>query len=304
LVLLLMKNRFRHSFVPFSMAVLCALLIGSLAFGSASWQKPSLGAILDRSHPLARDLVGLWLFNEGGGMPVNLVSGIQAEESGNQGYWSVSPRGPSMYYNDAGNYDTILFPNEPGFNVQTGDFSVAILGVFVDEAVGQTHFSNATIKQWRLQANYTGAAVNSGYFMFYCYDAVNRSAAADNLITGGVQLFVGVRDDDDIYLYRDGILVGSDSGCSGEDFTGTNKKLGFGWNTQTTWTGVDYTAEGHRIAAYFWNRALAQSEVAQVALEPFGMVQPRLSAGRFSGIAAVAAGVMAHPIRRFLGDGY
>src|SRR3990167_9396326 len=30
-------------------------------------QKPPLGAHLDRGHPLARSLIGLWLFNEGRG---------------------------------------------------------------------------------------------------------------------------------------------------------------------------------------------------------------------------------------------
>jgi hypothetical protein len=45
-------------------------------------QNPPFGSTLETSHPLARGLVGAWLFNEQGGQPVDLVSGRLATMSG------------------------------------------------------------------------------------------------------------------------------------------------------------------------------------------------------------------------------
>jgi hypothetical protein len=45
-------------------------------------QKPPIGATIDWSHPLAQGLVGCWMFNEGGGIPINIVSGVQATIAG------------------------------------------------------------------------------------------------------------------------------------------------------------------------------------------------------------------------------
>src|SRR5262249_46821394 len=42
------------------------------------YQKPPLGALLRRSHPMARDIMHCWLFNEGAGTSVlDLVSGVR-----------------------------------------------------------------------------------------------------------------------------------------------------------------------------------------------------------------------------------
>lgn len=68
--------------------------------------KPKVGVQLNRAHPLARNLVGYWLMNEGGGSRVHDISG-----SGNHGTctnmllngsgasgWAGSPRGGCLNF--------------------------------------------------------------------------------------------------------------------------------------------------------------------------------------------------------------
>lgn len=67
--------------------------------------KPRLGAQLNRSHPLARGLFGAWIFNEGGGEPVDLVTG-ESTVSTSDPVWVRD----ALTYDGAADYTDLLDP--------------------------------------------------------------------------------------------------------------------------------------------------------------------------------------------------
>lgn len=69
--------------------------------------KPPVGAAyIDWSHPLARGLVGCWLFNEGAGSPANLVKRRSAVTSGTP-TWTQGRRGVAKSYGATDHYETL-----------------------------------------------------------------------------------------------------------------------------------------------------------------------------------------------------
>src|SRR5690242_15242142 len=73
----------------------------SLKNGFRWASKPPLGYYVDTSHPLARGLIGAWLFNEGGGPPRNLLTGVACTTAGNP-TWSAGRWGAGQQFNAAG----------------------------------------------------------------------------------------------------------------------------------------------------------------------------------------------------------
>lgn len=82
--------------------------------------KPRVGAQLNRAHPLARGLVGYWLFNEGSGTKVYDVSGngntgtlTNFALSGSIGNWVGSPMGGGLDFSGTGDDDHIIILEKP-----------------------------------------------------------------------------------------------------------------------------------------------------------------------------------------------
>jgi len=89
-----------------------------------SYQKPPLGAMLGRSHPLARGLVGCWLFNEGAGVKAYDLSG-----NGNKGTLTGFDGTPTSGWNAAavafdGSNDKIIAPINPLYGA--GTFTIRV----------------------------------------------------------------------------------------------------------------------------------------------------------------------------------
>jgi len=76
--------------------------------------KPPKGAMLNRGHPYARGLVGLWLMNEGGGNTVADLSGNGGAGSFNGDVnWVGGKYGPAL--NFLGDADYVSAETPPGF---------------------------------------------------------------------------------------------------------------------------------------------------------------------------------------------
>lgn len=74
-------------------------------------QKPPAGASLTAGHPLARDLVGAWLFNEGAGAAICDSSGYQNHGAASAPVWGADAYGnPALEMNN-GPY--VTFPANP-----------------------------------------------------------------------------------------------------------------------------------------------------------------------------------------------
>lgn len=96
-------------------------------------QKPPLGIPLNRSHPLAKGLVGLWLMNEGTGPKVNDLSG-----NGNTGslvadtHFVPGKFGPALDFDGTGDYVNVPGIEDPKFQNMT--FSCWVKSDLVDDA--------------------------------------------------------------------------------------------------------------------------------------------------------------------------
>jgi len=65
--------------------------------------KPPLGVRINPAHPLAHGLQRAYIFNEGGGVPVDLVRNRKASAFGPDTAWVAGPNGPALRFSQTGN---------------------------------------------------------------------------------------------------------------------------------------------------------------------------------------------------------
>lgn len=75
------------------------------------YTKPSVGAQLNRAHPLSKDIIGYWLFNERNGTKVYDISGYNNNGtlnnfglSGATSNWAGSPMGGGLFFDGTNDY--------------------------------------------------------------------------------------------------------------------------------------------------------------------------------------------------------
>jgi hypothetical protein len=245
--------------------------------------KPTRGILLNKSHPLARDLVGCWLLNEGTGSKVSDLSrrGINLD-SYNSPVWSPGNYGHSILFDDGSNQ----YLQTDKCPVSAGDDITMLAWFNVDDL---------NMRQAIIQVTDKDTANN--YDLLYFYEATNKIRAATygslfayaeatkacivNKWYQGVAVFKG-NDYRAIYL---------DSGNKAED------------STAVTLSGLDRTAiggardstpsfyvSGKIGLAMIWNRALSAAEIARLYREPFCMFERAIRPGLISGPIVNLAG--------------
>ena len=240
--------------------------------------KPPKGAQLQRGHPLARDLVGCWLFNEGSGSRWNDLSGNGCVASSNSAdiVWSHGPYGPAL-----------LFPGD------------ALKWVTLSGQVVAQSYSAFSLVLWVCGTGSTMGLVYSGGTDLYLNVTSTTmtwrhvdigdgtSTATVPNITSGWHM-VGCSWDG---ARTTGIVDGRKYG--GEAATGTMTipawRLGVG--------GAGQELSGHVGLVAVWKRGLSAGESAELYREPFGMFRrqrielwtPAVSGG------APAGGLLRHP---------
>ena len=242
------------------------LLFSSLAHGQF-WenpnQKPSLfGMRINRGHILG-DPVGLWLMSERLGNKVFDLSG-----NGNTGpigtgtVWASGRFGSALYYNSS-------LTAEVKFTQNIYDMlGIRRHATFVTWArVDKANIHNGLVSDYDTSAGFNLKITNGNKAEFYVYPNNHRITDTVNYGTNIWHQLVGVMDGANIYLYKDGILVGTDT--LGEDIGDSPGVLHFGQRGD----GADET-EGFQDHVIIWNRALSASEIAQVYREPFCFMEP------------------------------
>lgn len=228
-------------------------------------QKPPLGSQLDRSHPLARDLVGYWLLNEGSGNKANDLTG-----NGNTGTitgagWGASDRGPALSMDGTSDYVTvnIAIPENASFTFlcRVNPSTLKDYNYFFDLTTG-TGF-------------YTGPAISDNFRFAY----LNTAAGSEfRTFTKPTEWAANV--------WADIVLTVS---CSGTNvscqlyYNGTLRQTltdpsGFGADTLGALSvNSAYAFVGIYDTAAWYNRALTAAEVAQLYREPFCLIaRPRI----------------------------
>ena len=224
------------------------------------------GTQLNRTHPLARGLVGCWLMNEGCGNQIFDLSGNKntGTFSGNTS-WTAGQHGYCLSFDGVNDWVDISDDRLPAFG--TNDFSVVFLAKHPRDDSHRDVLSKGS----------TGAGEISFYkhaeetFMVY---GDNRSISVywgddswpDNLWTH----FAAVRSGIVLTLYQNGIKGRSDTSA------GANINTDNDWRIGASGSGSgDYAGQVEYVMIY--NRALSAAEIALLYCEPFCMFEPTIS---------------------------
>ena len=247
--------------------------------------KPGRGIQLNRAHPLARGLVGCWLFNEGTGDKVFDLS-LNSNHGALQNMdpatdWIAGRDGLALDLDGVNDYINLGAINQWGSNKIS-----AVMCFKADAAdsmvmmrysgVGVLDFQPAWVNSFGtgIRLSIVGTTVTIPY--------------SGGEITTIVSTYDGNSGDGNIY--RDGIKKGSISTISTINS-----------NTEPWLVGTDADAsgggslgnwfQGQIYYIYLYNRALTASEVRQLYINPYAMFDSRISPAIFVPIVATGLSI-------------
>lgn len=249
--------------------------------------KPPRGCQLNRTHPLARGLVGAWLMNEGTGDTVWDYSGNQ-----NTGTlmnmdpatdWVATQHGEALDFDGSTNQYAIIDGSNPLFS--STDFSFNLL-VHFDGLAGDDgdliqkaarHNSGEPLVMWFDTGNALQFLLTDGGST---YSGVKISATS-TVSAGWYDITLVFRGSINTRLYFDGCEDGSspfDTSALSELDTTDDITLAINTNLGS----YDGKRLNGQIAHFFWwNRALSAVDVREMHRAPYAMFAPRTSPGVF-----------------------
>ncbi len=275
--------------------------------------KPTRGIRLNKSHPLARGLVGCWPFNEGSGGQVSDLSG-----NGNGGTfqgtapsWSASKFGPAVDL--PGTDERVEVADSPELD---GFSSFTILSkIFLRDAGGVT--GSTIAYKWNdfggSKLSWAFRVMETRYLRGGFRDSVdtNHFLSDDTTQLNLNQHYeVGfVYDGQYLRLFLDGVQVKSSSigsftvnSSAAPVHIGAQHAVGGGWFNALNGL-IDYVM--------IWNRSLSSSEIALLYREPFYMFErawiPKLIGGQIvelagSSVALSSSSATAKAMRKVGGN--
>lgn len=248
--------------IAYFVVLLVLLLAGTWGFSGiyAKHLKPPRGTLLNRSHPLARGLVGCWLFNEGTGKKVFDLSG-----NGNHGDFGSGTAAPSWVIAEHGfaldfdgsddfisitNFKTFQGPGSLVARIYTRDVT------WDPQVIVQMQDTAATYRRFELSLP---EAANE-LWQVYRY---NGSVTSDNVAVADQWTHVVATCDNSVglRLYIDGLLQ-----------TGTDTGKDDDYNQFRIGRGADFFY-GMIDHVFFYDRMLTAAEVAYLHREPYAMFQ-------------------------------
>jgi len=252
--------------------------------------KPVRGIRLNKSHPLARGLVGYWLFNEGSGNKVFDLSG-----NGHGGTLNGNLSWTSGNFASA-----IQGTGTDGDYISGGDYSLLDFGSSIDFSVGawiKTTSSNrgdimgkgdaqdsGDHKHWEIYVR------DAGQFAVWIDDGTNTAGSPVDgaVVNDGKWHFVMVTCSrvGNLIRYVDGVQSGATVVASGVgDISSSDMFAIFRRGNKTT--GARFGGLIDHVPIY--NRILSASEIAQLYREPFCMfaeaMRPKLIGGQIVNLA-------------------
>lgn len=250
-------------------------------------RKPSVAqARIDWSHPLARGLVGAWLFNEGGGTIAYDLSG-----KGNKGTLTSSPvwsvgffSGPSLSFDGSASYVDL------GTDASLNPSAVTAAAWVKASSLANTYSTVISRTDSSVpQSYYTLLVKSTGKLAFYVWGNadINYDGTGANTISVDNWYHLALTYDSSAGLkgYFNGFLDGS--AAANGVLTSKSVTATVGKDTNTAgriWNGlIDFPA--------IWNRALSAAEVAWLYAEPFAFMQQWAPKRAFFGPAAAAPAV-------------
>jgi hypothetical protein len=246
--------------------------------------KPPVGTQINWSHSLANGLVLAYLYNEGGGLPIDLLSHKQSSWFNGTGYsWQSGKDGMDFFYPDG-------FLNTLDTGLKGGKY----------DNISASRVSMAT-RVYPVSYGYQGASnlINKG-------NAVLQMSSTDTkilIIPTGSFTYAGTGTA--LPLNQWHTLVGSLDGVGGSYQklwvngvdAGVITQVGNGSqqdDSSLTWGlggNQNQTLNGLMSYAYVWNRILSADEARQIYLDPYCFLMPPTSPARFFVSRVPAAGI-------------
>jgi hypothetical protein len=240
--------------------------------------------VINRSHPLARGLVGAWAFQDGGGSTLRDVSW-----RGNHGTltnmdpatdWVTSRYGGALDFDGSNDYASVPQTSSLAF---TTSMSIECL-VKLDTTSGA---------QCIVDSRHTD---NSGFYLF-CYSHVapisfvfgmSTGGTADNLTTtpvvSGVWYhLIGTWDGATSRVYLDGVLEGSMSKTGTMTVSTAPLRIGYRHTN-------NYPLNGQVSLARLWDRPLSPSEVMDLYVSGNDLYSPAVGVRERYYVALPSAG--------------
>jgi len=260
--------------------ILLLLLIPALGMAD---QKPTQGAQINWTHPLARGLVGAWLMNEGSGSKVNDLSRNGNDGIINSGTWKYGILSFTDGYVNIGKSIPKNFSNQftcvIKFRLNAAPATYQLIySDWYDNTHYSIHFAISDTVKPMLQLSSTGAN----------YDNLTapNALSAGNIYVEAATFNAGL-----FNLYENGKISATPktSGTVKSIFTGTvNDVWLFKKNQAPQPAPFPFLADVEY--CYVFNRALTASEVAWLYQDPYAMFQRQNYAMNY-GVAAAPGGI-------------
>lgn len=239
--------------------------------------KPIRGSLLNKSHLLARGLVGFWLFNEGSGNVVSDLSGngnhATATGTISEITWQSGPDGGVVDF--VGN-SIAYFAFKQAISWAAADAWTIIVKCISDGDAGE----EMLLGKYNDTNNYIWWRGGS-YFRFYSNTGNAANFTSVTSFTSWATYAVVAKGDGNLYLSIDGLF--KEKVAVATDFVIDN--IGNGYNS------LAYEWDGRVSYVLIYNRALSAFEIALIYREPFCMIRQRgrLSFWSAPAVAAAAA---------------
>lgn len=247
------------------------------------WQrKPPFGSVLDRSHQLARGMVGCWLANEGAGDRLLDIAGGYHGTSSSHIAWTgvVAGRdGPRV-----SNTSTQPYVDCGDIAALDGLTRLSIAGWWLQDAINA---NSALVAKW-IYSTQGGFAIQSGqdsapqvtiYLATSLTDdgggckvnaSTNRAANRWHhlaFVYDGSQSTNATR----LRVYQDGAEVSTTQSLGSVPTSLQSNSATLRW---LYWDGLTRYWNGGFGGGQIWDRALSAAEVAWLYAEPYAMIRP------------------------------
>ena len=247
--------------------------------------KPKL-PILNRAHPLARGLVGAWLFYEGSGVSVLDATGYRANGvfQGGAPTW-VRPR--RLSFGGSGSVRLSLGPQlEPG---------AAVSIVTRTNGAQNTRFVFCKgISTPSATYDYSLYSDTNGVGSLFYGASLKRSTSNNNFFDGSWHNLAVCASATATIFYKDGAQFGNAVSGAALPAGASRPALIGARPTNSAGTTNDFGYIGQVEYVFVYNRALTAGEVRALHIDPYDAFRPDLLVPYASFISAATAGSTAH----------
>ena len=289
--------------------------------------QPPQHAVLNFIHPLARNLKGCWLFNEGRGHKLFGTDGFVHDYSGNQAHIGLGDFQHNPWVHEEWGYSFVFNPNpHPKWGEEqwgTSHWTVSGADTSVPLMVGDIHeyTNNFTVAcyYFRLEEDRNQRVIDRILNRFPLspipnYSLIHNSSNQTHFFMGNVLLSNGVIEaplnewiatvatlsDTSSHLYINGEEVDSNGGAQATPTPGASLVFGGSYNEGEDVVGDIFSGKLGLIA--IWDRPLLQHEVQKF---PFGLfdafdycIIPAFLSGDTEGLAGLPKQLFSYRQRR------